>query len=103
MVFIESPLFTRLVNDLLPDEAYAALQRHLAKHPQAGDVMPGAGGLRKLRWTRPGIGKRGGTRVIYYHLAVAAQIRMVLIYAKAAQENLTSAQTKALLSLMENW
>ena len=49
------------------------------------------------------MGKRGGVRVIYYHLSAAAQIRLVLIYAKAAQENLTPAQTKTLLSLMENW
>lgn len=103
MVFVESALFTKLVNDLLDEEAYRALQEHLARHPDAGDVMPGAGGLRKLRWTRPGMGKRGGTRVIYYHLNAAAQIRMVLIYAKAAQENLTPAQTKALLAVMENW
>lgn len=49
------------------------------------------------------MGKRGGVRVIYYHLPAAAQIRMVLIYAKAAQENLSPAQTKALRLLMENW
>lgn len=103
MVFIESPLFTKLADGLLTDEAYAVLQEHLARYPRSGDVMPGAGGLRKLRWARAGMGKRGGVRVIYYHLSAAAQIRLVLIYAKAAQENLTPAQTKTLLSLMENW
>ena len=64
--FIETHLFPKLVADYLPDEAYAQLQEHLIRDPEAGPVIPGSGGVRKLRWAAPGRGKRGGYRVIYY-------------------------------------
>lgn len=64
--FIESSIFERELPIYLDDDEYAALQWFLMEHPEAGDVIPGAGGLRKLRWKRPGTGKRGGVRVIYY-------------------------------------
>ena len=57
MVFIESAVFTRQVRELLTDEEYAALQWHLASLPQAGDVIQGTGGLRKLRWASGSGGK----------------------------------------------
>lgn len=82
MIFIESAIFTTDVQRLLSDESYTALQMELAAKPNAGDVIQGTGGLRKIRWTLPGKGKRGGTRVIYYHVAARAQIRLILIYPK---------------------
>ncbi len=72
MVFIETPIFTVGVKSLLSDEDYAALQLHLVSQPDAGDVIAGTGGLRKVRWTTAGRGKRGGTRVIYYYVVAQA-------------------------------
>ncbi len=103
MVFIESPVFTRLVQELLADDEYAALQAYLTEHPDAGDVMQGLGGLRKLRWAASGRGKRGGARVIYFHAAAASQVRMVLIYPKNAQADLSAEDRKRIRKMMENW
>ena len=64
--FIETRLLTRLVLEYLSDEEYVALQQALAQSPDAGPVIPGSGGVRKLRWAAPGRGKRGGYRVVYY-------------------------------------
>lgn len=63
--FIETRLFTKLVLEYLSDEDFGALQRALMANPEAGPVIPGSGGVRKLRWAAPGRGKRGGYRVIY--------------------------------------
>jgi mRNA-degrading endonuclease RelE of RelBE toxin-antitoxin system len=64
--FIETRLFTRLVGESLTDDKYRELQAALIERPEAGPVIPGSGGVRKLRWRAPGRGKRGGYRVIYY-------------------------------------
>jgi len=70
LVFLETPLFTRLLGDYLTDESYRELQCALMDNPQVGDLMPGTGGFRKIRRedARRGKGKRGGLRVIYYYL-----------------------------------
>lgn len=64
--FVETRLFTRLVQEYLADDEYAALQRELIRDPDAGALIPGSGGVRKLRWAAAGRGKRGGYRVIYF-------------------------------------
>jgi len=64
--FIETKLVSRLLADHLPDEDYSKLQDALIKDPEAGDLISGSGGVRKLRWRVIGRGKRGGIRVIYY-------------------------------------
>jgi len=68
MVFIETPLFTKLIKDkdMLPDEDYRLLQLTLLLRPEAGNLIRGGGGARKIRWNLPGSGKRGGLRIIYY-------------------------------------
>ena len=66
MVFIETSVFTRQVQELLTDEEYRQLQIVLLVHPDVGDLIQGSGGLRKMRWSAKGHGKRGGSRVIYY-------------------------------------
>ena len=66
MIFVETHVFTERVKELLDDETYAGFQAYLAEYPQAGDVIEGTGGLRKIRVAAKGRGKRGGARVIYY-------------------------------------
>ena len=102
MVFVETPIFTADVQALLSDEDYAALQRHLISHPDAGDVIAGTGGLRKVRWTTVGRGKRGGTRVIY-HVVAQAQIRMIPIYRKGIKINLTPRAKTVLRKINAEW
>lgn len=103
MVFIESPVFTTEVRELLSDDEYSALQQYLADRPDAGRLIKGTGGLRKVRWTRAGKGKRGGARVIYYHVVAAAQIRMILIYRKGIKDDLTPREKQVLRKINEEW
>ena len=69
MLFIETSTFTKQLPRHLDDDSYAALQAFLSVHPDAGNVIRGTGGIRKIRWAIPGAGKRGGSRVIYYWAA----------------------------------
>lgn len=102
MEFIETPLFTKQILDLLPDDEYAELQVILAANPQRGDLIPSGGGIRKIRHARPGTGKSGGIRVIYYWITAEDQILMLLAYPKAKQENLTPAQIDELRTLVKD-
>ena len=86
--FIETHVFSRLVQDYLTDEQYALLQQALIADPDAGPVIPGSGGVRKLRWAAPGRGKRGGYRVVYYVRRFNGQIWMLTIYPKNVAENI---------------
>ena len=98
LVFFETPLFTRLLPGYLNDESYRALQRALLENPELGDVMPGTGGFRKVRWedSRRGKGKRGGLRVVYYYLTADHQIWFFTLYDKDEATDLTSGEKKAL-------
>lgn len=88
LTFIETKLFTRLIGGYLSDEEYASLQWALAADPEAGALIPGSGGVRKVRWRVSGRGKRGGIRVIYYSRARQGVIWMLTVYAKNVQENI---------------
>src|SRR5208337_2705340 len=103
--FIESSEFTEWVTEYLTDEALAALQRDLMSDPEAGDVMPGCGGLRKLRIADPsrGKGKRGGIRVIYLHVPEANVIFLMDSYGKGEQEDLTAVDRKSLKTLADHF
>ncbi len=70
------------------DDAYRELQEMLIERPEKGDLIPGSGGLRKVRWKLEGQGQRGSVRIIYYWVAADEQLRMLYAYAKAKQENL---------------
>lgn len=86
--FVETRLFTRLVVEYLTDAEYGALQATLIANPDAGAVVPGSGGVRKLRWAAPGRGKRGGYRVVYYVRRTQSVIWMLTIYPKNVAENI---------------
>jgi hypothetical protein len=103
MIFIETPVFTEDLLALMPDESYAELQHFLAQQPDAGDVIKGTGGLRKVRWALPGKGKRGGARVIYYWRVSESQILMLAIYGKGAQADLSSDEKKLLRKIVDRW
>jgi hypothetical protein len=101
MVIIETTIFTHQVQALLADEEYRRLQTVLVIRPDTGDLIPGSGGLRKVRWGAQGRKKRGGVRVIYYWAVQQNCILMLLIYAKNEQDNLTLEQLKVLKSMVE--
>ena len=103
MLIIETPLFTKLIQELVPDENYRLLQQTLILRPETGDLIQGGGGLRKIRWKVPGRGKRGGLRVIYYWDISAERIYMLLAYLKNQQEDLTPAQLRQLRQLIKEW
>ena len=96
MEIIETPVFTKRITKLLTDEEYSELQWALIINPEAGAVISGAGGIRKLRWALPGSGKRGGLRIIYYLYTQDERIYLLLPYKKSEQEDLTAEQIKIL-------
>ena len=87
---IETPLFQRQAAKLWTDEQRLDFLAWLAANPDAGDVIPGADGARKVRWVLPGTGKRGGVRVIYFNFAADDALLLVMIYAKGERENVSN-------------
>lgn len=86
--FVETKLFTRLVQDYLTDDEYRGLQAVLIERPEVGSLIPGTGGVRKLRWRAPGRGKRGGYRVIYLPNTAQGVIWMLTMYPKNVADNI---------------
>ena len=86
--FIETRLFTKLVLEYLTDDEYAALQQYLVRSPEAGPVIPGSGGVRKLRWAAPGRGKRGGYRIIYYLRRADGVVWLLTMYPKNVADSI---------------
>jgi len=82
LTFVETRLFTQLMQNYFTDEEYAALQNAIAANPEAGDMIRGSGGVPKLRWGPAGRGRRGGVRVIYYLRLRQGQVWMLTLYAK---------------------
>ena len=89
LTFIESKLFTSLIQQYLPDDEYSALQQALVAKPDAGEVIRGSGGVRKLRWGVAGRGKRGGIRVIYYLRSHQYEVWMLTVYAKNEEASIS--------------
>lgn len=101
MEFIETKQFAELLYDFLDDEAYRDLQIALIKRPDAGDLIKGGGGIRKLRFAAQGKGKSGGVRVIYYWVTEAGQIYLLQIYPKNRKDTLTDAEIAELRNLVK--
>ena len=86
----------------LDDDEYAELQQYLIQNPEAGEVVPGSGGVRKVRWIRKGSGKRGGLRVIYFVRYQPNEFWMLTLYAKAKRENIPAHILKQLLEVFRD-
>ncbi len=95
---IETPTFSSLCLDYRTEDERGAFAAWLAANPESGDVIPGSGGCRKIRWSRAGMGKRGGVRVIYYNQLADGRTYLLLIYAKSVRENIPA---KVLLKIKE--
>lgn len=97
MVFVESPVFTEAALKHLPDDEFTEIQTLLSAHPEAGDLIKGGKGLRKLRWKAEGRGKRGGIRILYYWWVKEDQILLIDLFAKNEADDLTEKQYKVLV------
>ncbi|MEQ8953538.1 MAG: type II toxin-antitoxin system RelE/ParE family toxin [Gammaproteobacteria bacterium] len=97
MIFIETRLFTKLLSNYLSDDEYRGLQAYLIQKPDAGDIVRGSGGVRKVRWSRGGGGKSGGVRVIYFWEKSESEIWMLTIYAKSERATISGPDLKRIL------
>jgi mRNA-degrading endonuclease RelE of RelBE toxin-antitoxin system len=102
MKIIETPIFTKRLKKIVDDDEYRQLQNILILNPESGKIVKGSGGLRKIRWSSSGRGKRGGSRIIYYWLKDEEIIFMLLIYLKNESEDLSQDQIKILKSIVES-
>ena len=100
MRIVETRIFTKALRGLLDEESYRALQLALVLRPEQGALIPGAGGLRKVRWGIEGKGKRGGVRIIYFWHPKESILYMLLVYGKNVQDDLTPAQLRTLSRLV---
>jgi hypothetical protein len=103
VAFVEAPVFTKHLPSYLSDEDFAGFQDFLAKRPEAGDLITGTGGFRKIRWgdDRRGKGKRGGLRIIYYLFLQDGQIWLMTLYGKNEAMDLTAKEKAALKEALE--
>lgn len=102
MEFIETSLFTKLLNTYLTDDEYAELQNYLIDHPEAGKIVSGSGGVRKLRWRVEGRGKRGGLRIIYYFKQQNSEIWLLTLYSKNVTEDIPAHMLRQIAEEIKN-
>ncbi len=96
---VETSLFLRQAEKIWNDEERAALVDHIARNPEAGDIIPGTGDVRKVRWGRAASGKRGGARVIYFYYDMDRPLYLLLAYAKAQASNMSPNEKKAVAAI----
>ena len=101
MLFVETSTFSRHLRSHLDDDGYAALQAFLGAYPDAGDVIRGSGGIRKIRWRSKGRGKQGGSRVIYYWLVAEERIYLLTLYGKEVKDDLKAAELASWRKVVE--
>ena len=94
MEFIETPIFTKAITELLSDDEYSAFQKYLSENPESGDVIKGGSGIRKIRWSLANRGKSGSMRVIYYYKIVNNQIFLIYVYTKKKKSDLSEQEKK---------
>jgi mRNA-degrading endonuclease RelE of RelBE toxin-antitoxin system len=102
VVIVETRVFAKRVDDLLSTEEFRELQLDLVARPTAGPIVRGAGGLRKLRWSAVGRGKRGGVRIIYFYHPASARILLLFAFAKNERSDLTASQREKLRRIVES-
>ena len=101
LTVIESPLFQKLWPLYWSEEDRGEFAAHIAASPEDGDVIRESGGLRKARWTRPGRGKSGGVRIIYFIRTQEGEIMLVTMFAKSDMENIPVAKLKEILRALQ--
>ena len=101
MIFIESKIFEKLREKYFDDESYKEFQNFLLEQPTIGDTIPGTGGLKKVRWSAKGKGKRGGVRTIYLYIVDKSHIHFLTVYAKNEMSDLTPNEKKILKAIAE--
>jgi hypothetical protein len=99
---LQLPKFKAEATELIGTEGIEALAGFLAEHPDAGDVIPGSGGARKLRWAAKGKGKRSGARIIYVYVVIAPRVYLIRCYAKNVKTDLTADEKKDLRQIAAN-
>lgn len=97
---VETPQFRRQAAVIWSEEELRALIDHVAMNPEAGDLIPGSGGVRKLRWQRQGLGKRGGARVIYFYHNQETPIFLLMAYAKSLSSDISPSAKDALAAFV---
>lgn len=102
LTVIETPVFLRYAAKVWDDAEREDFITWLAEHPDAGDVIAATGGLRKVRWSRTGMGKRGGVRVIYIWHNAQGELVLLTVYAKAEHDTLSNAFLRSLAQLYED-
>mgnify|MGYP000524099724 CR=1 FL=1 len=101
MIFTDSAAFSRKVYDILTEDELIKLECVLLINPEAGDLIPGTRGLRKVRVASGGKGKRGGSRVIYYWYVVPEKIQFCRIYEKSSQADLSKSEVQQILTELD--
>ena len=94
LTVIESPLFQKLWPLYWSEEERGEFAVHIAANPEEGDLIRESGGLRKIRWKRPGAGKSGGVRIIYFVRSQQGEVMLVTMFAKGDMENIPVAKLK---------
>ena len=102
MLFIETSTFTKRLPDYLTDEEYRRLQTYLLQKPDAGDLIKGSGGVRKVRWASAGSGKSGGIRAIYYWKKSDHEIWMLTLYRKSERASIPGHTLKQIAEAIKN-
>ena len=102
LTVVETPTFSKLAADYWSEDERGEFAAWIAANPEAGDVVSGSGGVRKVRWSRSGRGKRGGVRIIYFNHLAQSEVWLLLIYAKSAQETIPAYTLKAIKEEIED-